>query len=240
MQDDLQGGHDSAERPLVSDLYRSAPDAHDQRSLDDGNASLALAIGLVAALAAGGAWALIVLTTGYEIGWVAWGVGLVVGLVMSRLTAARSTGLAAAAAGIAAVGLLVGKLLISTFSVGVVTDAVLEDEEYLTQVTIYHMIEERSFNEGTLADYDAVQEGDTLSDALWDKMVAQARTRVATMTDEERATVASGFAESAIGSMGLSDRIMNQMSGWDLLWFFLAVSTAYSMMKARPEGAAAV
>ena len=241
MQDDLQGGHDSAERPLVSDMYRSARDAHDERSLDDGNASLALAIGLVAALAAGGAWALIVLTTGYEIGWVAWGVGLVVGLVMGRLTAARSTGLAAAAAGIAAVGLLVGKLLISTFSVGAVTDAVLEDEEYLTQVTIYHMIEERSFNEGTLADYDAVQEGDTLSDALWDQMVAQARTRVATMTDEERATVASGFAESAIGSMGLSDRIMNQMSGWDLLWFFLAVSTAFGMMKAQePEGAAAV
>jgi hypothetical protein len=34
---------------------------------------------------------------------------------------------------------------------------------------------------------------------------------------------------------------MSQMSGWDLLWFFLAISTAYGMMKpSEPEGAAAV
>lgn len=242
MQDDALGGPQAGEQPpLVSEQYRAGAGGHDARGPADGNATLAMAVGLIAALAAGGAWALIVLTTGYEIGWVAWGVGLAVGLAMSRFTAERSAGLAASAAGFAAVGLLVGKLLISTFSVGVVTDAVLEDEEYLTQVTIYTMIEERAFNERTLAEYDAVPEGDTLSDALWDQMVAQARTRMSAMSDEERAAMASGFAEAAVGSMGMTDRIMSQMSGWDLLWFFLAVSTAFGMMKAHePEGAAAV
>ncbi len=241
MQDDAIGGQHAAEQtPLVSEAYRGAAGGPNAPGATDGNSSLAMAVGLVAALAAGGAWALIVLTTGYEIGWVAWGVGLAVGLAMSRLTAERSTGLAAAAAGFAAVGLLAGKLIISSFSVGAVTDAVLEDEEYLTQVTIYTMIEERSFNERTLAEYDAVGEGDTLSDALWDQMVAQARTRMSTMGDEERAAMASGFAEAAVGSMGLIDRIMSQMSGWDLLWFFLALSTAFGMMKAHePERAAA-
>jgi hypothetical protein len=235
MHDDRHGGHEPVEQPLVSDAYRAgggSPAVH-----DDGNATLAIAAGLVAALVAGAVWALIVLKTGYEIGWVAWGIGLAVGLVMSRLTASRSSGLAFAAAGFAAVGLLTGKLMITTMGAG----AIVEDEDFLTEATIYYMIDEGGFSEETQAAYDAIAEGDTLPVALTDQMVAQAQTRVATMSEDERHGVARWYAESAIGSKGLSDRIMSQMSGWDLLWFFLAISTAYGMMEpSEPEGAAAV
>jgi short subunit fatty acids transporter len=239
MHDDRHGGHEPVEQPLVSDAYRAgggSPAVH-----DDGNATLAIAAGLVAALVAGAVWALIVLKTGYEIGWVAWGIGLAVGLVMSRLTASRSSGLAFAAAGFAAVGLLTGKLMITTMGAGAIAGAIVEDEDFLTEATIYYMIDEGGFSEETQAAYDAIAEGDTLPVALTDQMVAQAQTRVATMSEDERHGVARWYAESAIGSMGLSDRIMSQMSGWDLLWFFLAISTAYGMMKpSEPEGAAAV
>jgi hypothetical protein len=239
MHEDSQGRHDHAE-PLVSDTYRQDAAAAAIRH-DDGNASLALAAGLIAALLSGAAWALIVLKTGYEVGWVAWGVGLVVGFAMARLTAARSSGLAMAAAGFAAVGLLVGKLMITTMGAGAFAEAIVEDEDFLTEVTIYQMLDQGAFREETQAQYDAIAEGDTLPRALTDQMVAQAQTRVASMDDQERQAVARWYAESAIGSMGFVDRIRAQMSGWDLLWFFLAVSTAYGMMKpSEPEGAASV
>jgi hypothetical protein len=46
----------------------------------DDHTTLALAAGIVAALVAGGLWALLVQLTGYEIGYAAWGVGLLVGV----------------------------------------------------------------------------------------------------------------------------------------------------------------
>ncbi|MEN8376052.1 MAG: hypothetical protein ABFS34_11440 [Gemmatimonadota bacterium] len=242
MHDDHDGPHEQPEEPLVSDAYRAPPAPGYHAPGGDGNASLALAVGLIAAVAAGVAWALIVLKTGYEIGWIAWGIGLLVGFAMSRLTTARSQGLAVSAAAFAAIGLLVGKLLISSWSAGMLEDAILEDEDWMAQVVIDDMLVERSFSVETLEGYDAaVAAEDTLSDALWERMVSEARTRTATLSDEERAAVASEFARQAIGSLGLVERIQAQMSGWDLLWFFLAVSTAFGMMKAsEPEGVAAV
>ena len=240
MHDDHAGGRGPAEAPLVSESYRAR--GGDYGSGDDGNTSLALAAGLIAGLVAGGVWALIVIQTGYEIGFVAWGVGLLVGFAMSRLTASRSTGLAVAAASFAAIGLLAGKLLIGSFGAGTLADALLEDDQFFTQAVIQDMVDQRSFNEATLEEYDAtVAADDTLSDALWDQMVAQARTRMATMSEEERSTLARSVADQVYGSQDLVGRIRNQMTGWDLLWFLLAVSTAYGMMKASdPEGAAAV
>jgi hypothetical protein len=70
----------------------------EQPAIEDGRTPLALALGLAAALAAGGMWALLVLITNVEIGYAAIGIGFLVGIAMSRATAQRTSQLAYAAA----------------------------------------------------------------------------------------------------------------------------------------------
>ena len=66
---------------------------------DDGRTALALAAGLIAAIIGGLIWAAIVLYAHLEIGWAAWGVGLLAGGAMAFVTTNRSPGLGAAAVG---------------------------------------------------------------------------------------------------------------------------------------------
>ena len=71
----------------------------------------ALAAGLVAAVVGGVVWGLIVKWTDYEVGFVAWGIGFLVGFAV--VTAARTRGLALQVVAVlcALLGILVGKYL---------------------------------------------------------------------------------------------------------------------------------
>jgi hypothetical protein len=71
----------------------------------------ALAAGLVAAVVGGVVWGLIVKWTDYEVGFVAWGIGFVVGLAV--VTAARARGLVLQVVAVlcALLGILIGKYL---------------------------------------------------------------------------------------------------------------------------------
>ena len=72
----------------------------------------ALLAGLVAAVAGGIAWGLIVKWTDYEVGLVAWGIGFVGGIaVLAATRGGRGRGFQAAAVLCALVGILVGKYL---------------------------------------------------------------------------------------------------------------------------------
>jgi hypothetical protein len=74
--------------------------------------AVAVAAGVAAALAGAAAWGLIVKWTGYEVGIVAWGIGLLSGAAVA-LAAGRSRGpvLQAVAVASALVGILLGKYL---------------------------------------------------------------------------------------------------------------------------------
>ena len=71
----------------------------------------ALAAGLVAAVVGGVAWGLIVKWTDYEVGFVAWGIGFLVGLAV--VTVARTRGLVFQVVAVlcALLGILIGKYL---------------------------------------------------------------------------------------------------------------------------------
>ena len=72
----------------------------------------ALAAGLVAAIAGGIVWGLIVKWTDYEVGFVAWGIGFLVGIaVLTAARGARGLELQVVAVVCALVGVLVGKYL---------------------------------------------------------------------------------------------------------------------------------
>ena len=72
---------------------------------------LALLAGLVAAVVGGVVWGLVVKYSEYEIGVVAWGIGLVVGVAVAAVARARGPALQAVAVACALVGILLGKYL---------------------------------------------------------------------------------------------------------------------------------
>jgi hypothetical protein len=91
--------------------------------------------GLVAAVAGGVAWGLIVRWSGYEVGFVAWGIGFLVGSAVA-LGARGSRGLPyqAAAVVLALLGILIGKYL---GFVWVLSDAFEEEGFFGAEVPIF-------------------------------------------------------------------------------------------------------
>ncbi len=82
----------------------------------------ALAAGLVAAVVGGVVWGLIVKWTDYEVGFVAWGIGFLVGLAV--VTAARTRGLVLQVVAVlcALLGILIGKYLSFVWTLQEVVD----------------------------------------------------------------------------------------------------------------------
>ncbi|NIP78521.1 MAG: hypothetical protein GWM90_04690 [Gemmatimonadetes bacterium] len=202
----------------------------------DDRAPLALAAGLVAALLGGLAWAAIVLFTQYEIGWVAWGIGALVGVAMARTTQVRSGRLALAAAVLAFLGLMAGKAFVVGGSAGSIAEELASNPDYLAGPVAWQMYNAGELDAETMTAIRATEQaGDTLSDALWAGMLAQATTRLEGMTEADRRAVAEEAATGYVNQMGLVDGILAQLSGFDLLWLFLAVGTAFQMMNGGQE-----
>ncbi|HEX6133850.1 MAG TPA: hypothetical protein VFZ24_07800 [Longimicrobiales bacterium] len=203
---------------------------------DDGRTSLALALGLAAAIAAGGMWAVLVFVTNLEVGYAAWGVGVLVGVAMTRATRQRTQQLAYAAAVFALLGLVAGKAFIFAGSSGMIAEELSADEEVMRGAIAWQMYAERALDQETLAEIDRVEAGqDTLSDAAWASMLEQADVRLASMTEQDRAEAAGAAARTVMHSMGMFAGIRAQLSAFDLLWVFLAVGTAYRMLAPAKE-----
>ena len=190
----------------------------------------AVIAGLVAALAGGLVWAVIVVSTGYEVGWVAWGVGALVGFTMLKVAGMPSRGLGARAAVLAAVGLLVGKWLI--VEIGARTqlrDEIAASPELLQQAVFVDMIENDALPADLSASIEALGEEDELPDSVIARIQQVVDERIAAMDQDEMDSVATHFAQLFIGELGFMDRMQATMSGWDLLWFFLALGTAWRL-----------
>lgn len=209
-----------------------APEYQAPDSDADDRTPLALATGIVAAVVAGALWALLVRVTGYEIGYAAWGVGLLVGVGMSRVTRNRSKQLATAAAGFAIVGLVVGKLFIFLGSASAFTQDLREDDEMLKSAVAWMLYDDRELDAATLDELDAtLATGDTLSDAVWSSMMDQAGARLDAMDAGERDAAATRAARAVLRRIGPLNGVIGQFTAFDLLWLLFATLTAYRFMK---------
>jgi hypothetical protein len=200
----------------------------------------AVIAGAVAALVGGGLWALVVIGVNYEVGWIAWGVGALVGLVMSRATPARGQTIALLGAVIAGIGLLSGKALIAAYTVSArsVTQEIVSDSTLVLQAASWHLDTEIGWPEGIQTQLDALGGDDTLSDALWQEMMAASAEHAGAWTSADSSAIAAAYADAILVRLGTLDRLRMQFGLWDLLWFGLAVVTAFRMLRggrAPPE-----
>jgi hypothetical protein len=201
--------------------------------------SRALIAGAVAALAGGIAWAAVVALTKYEVGYVAWAVGLIVGLAMAKATPSRGPSLAMLATILAGAGLLVGKGMIVKYSTGpALAQEIQADPEWMAEAALFDLQEVGSLPEDIQAQLDALSLDDTLSDALWANMLAAGADHAAAAGPDERERIAADYASVLVGGVGFMELFRSQMSGWDLLWFGLAVTTAWKIMSGKREEAA--
>lgn len=225
-----RGGEFSREVPM-SEAYQAAPE-QPAGETHDGSDRIKAAVfaGLIAAVVGGIVWAVIVVVTGYEVGWVAWAVGGLVGITMAAVTPVRSRSLGMRAAVLAAVGLLVGKWLIVEIGARTTfTDEVVADSELLSQAVFINMIDKDEVPAHLLAAIEDLGEEEYLPDSLMLQIQASVAQRIATMDEAEKQAVAEQFVQMAVGDLGFIGRMRSTMSGWDLLWFFLAVGTAWKL-----------
>lgn len=192
----------------------------------------ALIAGALAALAGAGVWTAIVVMTDYEIGWVAWGVGGLVGLVMSRFTPERNVRVGLFAAALAVLGLAIGK--IATVRVLIPTvgrDAVLETPDALLQAFALEMRQGERYSPELSIQLAALSPRDTLPDVLWTKMVEEAQVRMDKAPPAERNRVATAFTHTILNELDFSGQLGVSLSLIDFLWFGLAIATAFKIMR---------
>jgi len=199
----------------------------------EGPGPRAIVAGTVATLIGGGLWALVVIATKYELGWIAWGVGALVGLVMARATPARGPSIAMVGAAIAAVGLLMGKAVIATYTINAqaIAREITADSSLTVQAAAWHLASEVGWPQEVQVRLDSLGENDTLPDALWADMRSASAVHAAAWTPEESVSVASAYAHAVLGEVGALARLRMQFGPWDLLWFGLAVVTAFRMLR---------
>lgn len=189
-----------------------------------------LVAGLIGGVVGGAVWAGVVVLTGYEVGWVAMGIGLLVGIAV-RVTAGEGSATAPfSAAGAAAVGLLIGKLLIVQWGgASMVAKEMSDDSQLMATAVAVKMLVEDELDPGLAAELASAGPDVMASIDLELRMESvqdEAVQRLSEMTEPQKMEVAQWFGEYAVSKLTYTERIEAMLSPWDILWFLLALGTA--------------
>ncbi len=180
-------------------------------------------------------WVLIVYFTGYEIGWVAWGVGALIGFAVSKSAHEPDASLGPTAATLAVASLILAKVLIVEVAApSALTREFLKNRETVAAMFLVDMRLHKSFSPELQA---TINQNDgrpgALSDAqrfqLEQQVESEAVARAADATSAERERVVRTGVENVLSAMGFFGRLKQAFSGWDLLWFGLAISSAFKV-----------
>jgi len=230
------GAMDDAPRPSSSRLHPvkvyggggASPPAASKR------ASPVLA-GILFGIPAAVVWALIVYFTGYEIGWVAWGVGALIGLAVAKSAHEPNASLGPTAAALAVASLILAKVLMAEFAApAVLKQEILTNREATAAMFLVDMRIHKSFSPEVQAALDQRESRpDALSDAqqyqLIQQLQSEALARAAAATRAERDRVVRLGAAGILDAMGFFGVLKKSFSLWDALWFGLAISSAFKV-----------
>ena len=201
--------------------------------------------GLVAGVIGACVWAAIVYYSGFEIGWIAWGMGVLVGVAVAagaKGDLGASTGIGAAC--IAAASVLGGKYAVTQLMVNDywngegaadIGEMSMVDEEYLVSEIADQLIEQREAAGETVEwpDYDEDDEDLTLRETYPQEIWDDAQARWDNADDNYRAQhreyveakVETMMAE--LKSIVVEQGFLQSFTLWDLLWLGLAVASAW-------------
>jgi len=219
--------------------------------------SVPLAIGASfgAALLGAVLWAVIARVTGYELGIVAWGIGVLAGVGLTLFTEGRSTRLGLLAALFAFLGIMMGKVFIAKwyvmpemskqirqirFSNEQITE-VLEDPNMMFTVACLELVDRKEFNEEFAWEVIGVQSGGLSPPENRRESIESARKRALELLDtwpEDRKRMAARtqlvkMSQKVVERAGFFIALIAAFSLWDLLWFPIALWSAYKIGAGR-------
>lgn len=191
--------------------------------------------GILVGIPAAVVWTVIAYFTGYEIGWVAWGVGALVGYAVAKSAHEPSATLGPTAAALAVGTLLLAKVLILEFAVPpIMRTELLKNQNAVTGMFVMDMTAHKSFTPELQALLDQAEaRPGSLSEAqqldMQRRMRAEVLERVTNATRAEKERVARASTETILKQMGFFGALKDLFSLFDLLWIFLAVSSAFKI-----------
>lgn len=215
----------------------------------NGRAIVSFMVGGIVAGIGGFLWFIIAMF-GFELGILAWGIGGLTGLTVAAIYNRYSTVAGIGAAVITLGGLLLGKGLIFLLVTGLTMlpgalddlgETLMDDPAWFEMSYSGHMQTEQLFDPELQARIDAVPEDEFYDDALYEEMEAAVKARVASLTEEER----QAFKDEMLSyddDEEFSDDLaeLEDMSAWaatfslwDVLWFPLALGTAFSVGRGK-------
>lgn len=230
------------------------------RTIAIGGEVQAMIAGAVMALAAGGIWFGIAKVTGYELGWLAWGVGGLVGLAVTVTGGAGSTIAAGVAAVEAICGIVFGKMLITSFMIMPMLGDIaigFDEHSYGFEAAMLDLYENdelpqelRPTVEGVMHSIEVSEEGDydaPMFTEEWEQVDELAYVHYVEMDEEELAVAANHFAQKYPRYVRLQEQayaeiedsieeVSENVAFWvtfgisGFVFCFLAMSTAFGMV----------
>jgi hypothetical protein len=197
--------------------------------------------GVIAGVAGALVWAGIAVSTGYEIGWLAWGIGAAVGAAVAwGSVGSKANGSIAVV--IAVVAILGGKFASVEMSISKEVKAANEDisksidsdDEYV-MTWLADVIVASAKDKGKRVEWPAGVTAETASEKKDYPGEIWAMTEIAwsTMSEEKKASFKSEVQEQVQANVDLymssvrGEGFMASFSPFDIVFFFLAISTAY-------------
>ena len=188
--------------------------------------------GLAAAVVCALIWGVISYYTGYEIGWIAWGIGAVVGLVVAATGKEGGMPAGLTAAGIALLALVGGKVLAVQWDVGY--GATQIDPVFAVMYDRTQKGELQGAPADWILDREAVDVPAAI-EAEFAPAYDSAYTAFEQMDPAEVEAMQHAYATYLSDTGSLPDQIIASLSFWDLLWVGLALVTAYQIASKSDE-----
>ncbi len=201
-----------------------------------GKVGQALAVAGVVSVLCGVVWAVIAIVAGYEIGYLAIGVGGATGITVMFLTHERSVRTGLAASGLAVLGLFIAKILILQFGIpGLAAKEFVKDEEAMVAYLSKPMMLEKLLELAKDSD-----EGlDDMSEEEIEKFMAEimqaAKDKWGKMSGDERKELADAVADDILSEVSFFEKLSWVIGAWDILWAALAVGAAFKLASGHDD-----
>ena len=176
--------------------------------------------------------------TGYELGYVAWGIGLVVGISVAGLAGQRSMKVGVTAGSLALVGLMCGKLIMMQWGLpSMLMSEWSKNGELVAKAVMYQMLDEKLYSDRVqqvLDRREARNDDRKLPGTIVEMMVKESAAREVGMSEEKKEAVLREYlVEPMFAEMPMVDRAKMVVSYWDGLWALLAMGTAFGVGKGK-------
>jgi hypothetical protein len=191
----------------------------------------AIIAGAIAAIVSGVIWGAITAITAHEVGYVALGVGALVGFAVIKMTPERSAKVGLIAAALALLGLFIGKMLgIEWGTTPEVAKSFEKNQAVMAGAVFEDMVAKGEVDKdlaewmkNSTEDEEAPVELQPKLEAVSQKVVE----RLKTMSPEEKKAMRK--AKQAVASIGYVERIKKTATPYDILWILLALGAAWKI-----------